>query len=76
MAKTIRCPHMNSIGYFDDKSTDLCMLSEKPSGRIHPCLLVSGDVCEIWEEIKSDSEDDGYAEVLAEDYGSGGNSEE
>ena len=46
-----KCPHINSRG-FEDEVIDLCMLSEKLSGRIHPCLLVGGDTCEIWEEIK------------------------
>jgi len=48
-----RCPHINSVGY-DDESIDLCVLSEKPSGRIKPCLLVSGDGYEIWEEIQKE----------------------
>lgn len=46
-----RCPHANPKGYCNESIT-LCMLSEKPSGRIHPCLLESGRECEIWEEIK------------------------
>ena len=46
-----RCPHIirKSAG---DESYDLCERTERPSGRIKPCLLESGDECETWEEIK------------------------
>ena len=44
-----RCPH---IICKMDGMVDLCELTEKPSGRIQPCVLMSGETCEIWEEIK------------------------
>jgi len=48
-----KCPHIRhkSAG---DESLDYCELTEKVSGRIHPCELVSGDKCEIWEEIQKE----------------------
>lgn len=46
-----RCPYIKSKRA-GDESQDFCKLSEKPSGRIHPCILVSGGKCEIWEDIK------------------------
>ena len=42
-----KCPHIRRVGEFD-----FCELTERPSGRIHPCVLMSGETCEIWEEIK------------------------
>ena len=39
---------------------DCCRESERPSGRIKTCHLVSGDTCEEWNEIKKEwrNEDD------------------
>ncbi len=51
-----RCPEMIS-----KQDWDYCKLTEKVSGRIHPCLLMSGDECETWEEIRKEwkEEEDG-----------------
>ena len=57
-----RCPLINSVGY-DDESIDLCMLSEKPSGRISPCLLISGATCDIWDDIKQENIDYEWSQV-------------
>ena len=53
-----RCPHIKGSGIISRKweITDYCELSEKPSGRIHPCVLISGEVCEEWELIKREEE--------------------
>ncbi|KKL94508.1 hypothetical protein LCGC14_1863950 [marine sediment metagenome] len=53
----MKCPHIirKSAG---DESWDFCELTEKPSGRIKGCLLESGDVCETWEEIQGEWEND------------------
>ena len=50
-----RCPHIRrkSVG---DESWDFCDITERPSGRIKPCLLESGDICTEWEEIKKEWE--------------------
>lgn len=56
-----KCPFIKSVGY-GDESTDLCRESEKPSGRIHPCWLVSGETCDIWEEIKKEWEQEAILE--------------
>jgi len=55
LSKTPRCPHIRTRGG-PDAAMDFCAETEKPSGRIHPCLLVSGEECEIWEEIKKEEE--------------------
>ena len=51
------CPHIRT--YLGIASTgevygeyDYCKLTERPSGRMKPCVLKSGETCEIWEEIK------------------------
>lgn len=46
-----RCPHIirKQAG---DESSDFCDTTERPSGRIKPCLLESGSECEVWNEIK------------------------
>lgn len=48
-----RCPHIKrkSAG---DEFYDLCEITERPSGRIKPCLLESGDSCEVWNEIQEE----------------------
>ena len=35
-----------------DESQDYCDLTARPSGRIKPCLLVSGEKCEEFERIQ------------------------
>jgi len=49
-----RCPHIIT----KCEGWDYCELSEKPSGRIHPCMLQSGEECRIWEEIKREAENE------------------
>ena len=45
-----RCPHL--IGKrAGDESLYLCELTERPSGRIKPCLKEYGDSCETYIEI-------------------------
>lgn len=41
-----------------DESYDLCEATERPSGRIKPCLLESGLECDIWNEIQAEWEAD------------------
>ena len=58
------CPHIirKCAG---DESWDFCEITESGSGRIKPCLLVSGDTCEIWEEIQKEwraENEEGYNE--------------
>lgn len=45
-----RCPHIIRK-FAGDESFDFCELTERPSGRIKPCLLGSGEECETWNEI-------------------------
>lgn len=49
----MKCPHIKTIKY-----VDFCKESERPSGRIKPCLLMSNKTCEEWEQIKKEWEDD------------------
>jgi len=51
------CPHIRrkSAG---DESWDFCEITERPSGRIKPCLLMSGDKCDEWEEIQREWENE------------------
>ena len=42
-----RCPYIKSVG-----DVDFCKESERPSGRIKQCLLMSGATCKEWEEIQ------------------------
>ena len=51
-----RCPNMITIRA-GDESHDYCDLTARPSGRIKPCLLMSGEKCEEWENIKKEEED-------------------
>jgi len=46
-----RCPNIRGK-QLGGESFDYCELTERPSGRIKPCLLESGEKCEEWEEIK------------------------
>lgn len=48
-----RCPHIIRK-WAGDESYDFCELTERPSRRIKPCLLESGDKCEIWDEIQEE----------------------
>ena len=51
-----QCPHIKRVRA-GDESMDFCRETERPSGRIKPCLLESGDTCEYWEEIKKEMEE-------------------
>jgi len=53
----MKCPHIKSKRISEDEWWDYCELTERPSGRIKPCLLRSGE-CEVWEEIKKEWEDE------------------
>lgn len=46
--RILKCPHIISRG----EGADFCELTEKVSGRIHPCELQSSGKCTVWEEIK------------------------
>ncbi len=48
-----QCPHIRSKSG-GDETYDFCDLTEKMSGRIHPCLLVSDDTCDTWQEIQEE----------------------
>ena len=48
-----QCPHIRRKSG-GDETYDFCDLTEKMSGRIHPCLLVSGDTCDTWQEIQEE----------------------
>ncbi len=43
-----QCPNL--------KNNIFCRETERPSGRIKVCHLVSGNECEEWEEIKKEWE--------------------
>jgi len=49
------CPHIKRKCY-GDESVDFCEITERPSGRIKPCLLRSNDECETWQEIQKEWE--------------------
>lgn len=51
------CPHIMRVRA-GDEDMDFCELTERVSGRIHPCELVSGNKCETWEEIKRENNDE------------------
>ncbi len=51
-----RCPYIISKGA---GGVDYCELTERPSGKIQMCILMTKDTCDEWEEIKSE---DGYEE--------------
>ncbi len=56
-----KCPNIRTKSA-GDESWDFCDLTERPSGRIKPCLLESSETCEEWEEIKKEwlkEEEDG-----------------
>ena len=55
-----RCPYIRGIRA-GDEYMDYCELTERPSGRIQMCELLTSNKCETWEEIKSE---DGYDEYL------------
>jgi hypothetical protein len=44
-----KCPHIITR-QADDESFDFCELVDKP------CLLISGDACDIWNEIQKEWE--------------------
>ena len=47
--KIERCPYMISKRY-GDEGVDYCSLSEKPSGRISACILMSEEVCDMMKD--------------------------
>ena len=47
------CPHIKRKRA-GDESWDFCELTERPSGRIKPCLLVSNGKCETWEKEREE----------------------
>jgi len=51
-----RCPHSISKRA-GDETYYFCELTERPSGRIKPCLVEYGDKCEIWNELKEEDGD-------------------
>ncbi|KKN62172.1 hypothetical protein LCGC14_0514510 [marine sediment metagenome] len=53
---TDRCPHIIRRGHLDDHS-DFCELTQRISGRIQNCVLMSGEECKTWDEIKKEWED-------------------
>ena len=53
-----RCPYIRGLRA-GDESIDFCQLTARPSGSTSLCVLVTGSVCDEWEEIKSE---DGYEE--------------
>ena len=48
-----RCPYIISKGAGD---VDYCGLTERPSGRIQMCELMTKDTCDEWEEIKGEEQ--------------------
>lgn len=55
----MRCPYVRTKTGKDSWGNvvyeeDFCELTEKPSGRIHHCILQSGDTCEEWEKIQKE----------------------
>jgi len=53
-----KCPHIVTRGA-GDVSMDYCEITEKPSGRIRACLLVSDSYCEEWEQIQREWQEEG-----------------
>lgn len=51
----MKCPNIKTIGN-DNYSRDYREPTERISGRMHPCLLESGDTCPEWEQIKKEAE--------------------
>ena len=48
-----RCPYIRRKSC-DDESYDFCEITERPSGRIKPCLLIHDDTCEMFEYMKKE----------------------
>jgi len=46
----MKCPNL--------KNDHWCELTEKPSGRIQRCVLVSDAICEEWLEIQKEWEEE------------------
>ena len=51
------CPHIKGVRA-GDEGMDFCRLTERVSGRIQNCVLMSGEECKTWEEIKKEWEDE------------------
>ena len=52
-----RCPYIISYGT-EGVVFDYCELTHRVSGRLKYCLLMSGDTCPDYEEIKKEWEDE------------------
>ena len=51
-----RCPHIIRK-LAGDETYDICELTERPSGRVKPCLIEHGLYeCSIWDEIQKEWE--------------------
>ena len=53
-----KCPETITKGN-SDESFDFCQLTERPSGRIQGCVLMSGGKCEEWERIQEEEKEGG-----------------
>ena len=51
-----KCPHLRTKSA-GDEAWYFCDLTERPSGRIKPCLKEYGDECEIYNEILKEERD-------------------
>ena len=46
-----KCPHIKTL-IKGEEGVWYCRLTERSSGRIQNCVLMSGEECKTWEEIK------------------------
>jgi len=53
----MECP-FRRVKHAGDESQAFCSETERPSGRIQPCLLEEGLECETWNEIKAEWENE------------------
>ncbi len=51
------CPH-TIVKQAGDETYTYCGLTQRPSGRIKPCLLESGDGCGIFNEYLQEVKDE------------------
>ena len=56
-----KCPLMKSIG-----DVDFCKETERPSGRIKMCLLITGEKCETLDDIRLIEKEDELRELKRE----------
>ena len=61
----IKCPHLVSKVTRYSRDYDCCDLTERPSGRIKLCLLMSNKTCDEWDKIQDEWEAE-YGDAIRE----------